>query len=100
MALSLQRTRFLSGKRNRGNRPERFWEVFGSLRGSLKNLRENGQLFPECTSQRCPGNLSETLSEILSERQFSLRAVGNLPLNVLPLETPTIAGEHPIKAFG
>ena len=48
----------------------------------------HGESVAECSSQRSPGNLSETVSEHLSEHDVRevLRAL--LPLIVLPHETP------------
>ena len=76
-----------------GATAERFWEVLGSLRGSPRgSLRESlrgssertsfpGALVTECTSQRSPG----TVSELLSECNFPLRAVGLVaPIRVAP----------------
>ena len=71
----------LRGNRNRGNRPERFCEVLGSLLGSLRGppapLRGTpgvGEFVAECASQRSPHTLSDWPSQ--TEGHSPLRASG------------------------
>ena len=64
------------------------------MRGSLREplwtsgrAAWNGELVTECTSQRSPGTLSETLSEPLSECHFPLGVAGLVaPNSVAPLK--------------
>ena len=96
----------LQGNKNRDDRPERFREVLGSLkrslRGSLRaHLRTPCMREPvaECTYPRSPGTLSKILSEPLSECHlrpiFTSELQVLLPRIVLPLNIPTTTFEIP-----